>query len=227
MSRLCHTYSGTSRSDSRPPLLTNCAGLVLSIYHLEGRAGRFYDMAFSRFWDSVDKSGDCWVWTGKLTDAGYGHFWVKGERRAHRHAWALTYGSIPAGMCVLHRCDNRPCVRPDHLFLGTVADNNADMTAKGRNARGLKSGPYTKPESVRKGSRHHKAKLTEELVAAMRVLYLSGEVSCAELGRRHGVHSSTAARAILGQRWKHVNSSDKSTAYGRRIQARGPDGRYV
>jgi hypothetical protein len=92
-----------------------------------------------RFWLKVNKSGPvvrddlgpCWVWTGRTRNTGYGGFgrsWL-----AHRFAWELTNAPIADGLCVLHRCDNPPCVNPAHLFLGTQADNNRDCGAKGRN----------------------------------------------------------------------------------------------
>jgi len=87
-----------------------------------------------RFWAKVDRTDDCWLWTACRTTHGYGQFRPERSRgaQAHRVAWELTNGPIPAGMLVLHRCDNPPCVNPAHLFLGTQSDNMRDMYAKGR-----------------------------------------------------------------------------------------------
>lgn len=91
-----------------------------------------------RFWDKVNKTDDCWNWTGAVINSGYGTFFiakVNGVSRlklAHRVAWELANGPIPEGLFVLHRCDNRRCVRPDHLFLGTAKDNTHDAMRKGR-----------------------------------------------------------------------------------------------
>jgi len=89
-----------------------------------------------RFWGHVDKSdiGGCWLWIGTRS-RGYGHFTLNETRspeRAHRTAWRLVHGNIPHGIFVLHRCDNPACVRPDHLYLGTQADNIRDAFRKGR-----------------------------------------------------------------------------------------------
>jgi len=89
-----------------------------------------------RFWDKVVIGPNCWVWVGACDSNGYGR--VRRERRedgvegAQRMSWILANGPIPDGLFVLHHCDNPPCVRPKHLFLGTQADNLADCISKGR-----------------------------------------------------------------------------------------------
>lgn len=88
-----------------------------------------------RFWRHVDKSGDCWVWTARRAKGSKGYGLTTIGRvtvKAHRLSWQLANGPIPSGLHVCHRCDNPPCVRPDHLFLGTHQDNMADKVRKGR-----------------------------------------------------------------------------------------------
>lgn len=120
-----------------------------------------------RFWSKVNRNGPipahrpelgpCWVWIPPKHKLGYAYFRLDGRKtHAHRAAWTLTYGPIPDGLFVLHRCDNRACVRPDHLFLGTQQDNVADMNAKGRNARSQRTHcpqghPYDETNTWQKG----------------------------------------------------------------------------
>lgn len=86
-----------------------------------------------RFWNKVLKTDDCWTWTSAKSRKGYGLFWDGNKFvRAHRASYVLAFGPIPDGMCVCHHCDNPSCVRPDHLFIGTNADNVHDSIAKGR-----------------------------------------------------------------------------------------------
>lgn len=94
---------------------------------------------FDRYVSRSDSS--CWLWTGAKTAKGYGRITVGGRsREAHRVAFELARGEIPAGQYVCHTCDNRACVNPEHFFLGSVADNNADRVAKGRCAKGERHG---------------------------------------------------------------------------------------
>lgn len=167
-----------------------------------------------RFWSKVDKDGptvahvpgisNCWVWTGRPDHSGYGVcFVLKRIWMSHRFAWTWANGPIPDGMCVLHRCDNRPCVRPEHLFLGTRADNIADMRAKGRESRGERHKSRTHPETVTRGVRHHNALLTPRLVREARARFAAGE-PVRSIARDIGVSFPTVWKAAVRQSWKHV-----------------------
>lgn len=89
-----------------------------------------------RFWEKVEKTDACWIWQSTTDEDGYGFFKVRQPTvrmwRAHRYSWVLHFGPIPSGLFVCHHCDTPPCVRPDHLFLGTALHNNRDSIAKGR-----------------------------------------------------------------------------------------------
>jgi hypothetical protein len=110
----------------------------------------------------------CHIWVQSVDGWGYGQVYWEGKPwRAHRLSWTAHNGPIPAGMLVLHRCDNPACINPDHLWLGTNDDNMADMKAKGRARNGVLAGTY-KPPKGRRFSLPHRRKLTWEQVQEIR-----------------------------------------------------------
>ncbi len=144
-----------------------------------------------RFWDKVEKTDECWLWTA-FTVKGYGRFRMTNPRRmerAHRVAYTLCIGPIPEGMLVCHHCDVRNCVRPDHLFLGTIQDNNKDMFRKGRNWRGT-------------GSKI--SKLTDEKVITIRAAYAHGKVSQRSIADQHCVSQVAISQIVLRKTWTHI-----------------------
>lgn len=139
-----------------------------------------------RFFSKVKKQvSGCHEWIGFLMPNGYGQFHKDGKTAyAHRVAWEIANGSMPDGF-VLHKCDNRKCVNPDHLFVGSFDDNMADMMAKNRQAAGERSGH---------------AKLTKEIVLAIR-----SEVGLhREIGAKYGVTQSLVSMIRSGRIWKSV-----------------------
>lgn len=108
----------------------------------------------------IKNKDGCWGWSGCKANPGYGQFRHGGKReRAHRASWIIHFGSMPDGMCVLHKCDNRECSKPEHLFLGTNLDNIKDMISKNRH-----------PTLGKSGEENHKSKLNEDIVRQIRAL---------------------------------------------------------
>jgi hypothetical protein len=156
------------------------------------------DADVARFWSFVRKSAGCWEWTGGTIGLGYGGFWLSGRQvRAHRLSFQMHGGYIPAGQFVLHRCDNPPCVRPDHLYAGDHATNMRDRMERGRTARGDRM-----PHPRVHGSAHPRAKLTEADVAVIRAEYRPGRGG--DLMRRYGVSQASLWAVVHGKSWKHV-----------------------
>lgn len=143
-----------------------------------------------RFWEKVQKSDGCWIWTAHRSRTGYGKFLLDGKATtATRFCWELHNGGIPAGLFVLHKCDNPPCVNPTHLFLGSLSDNMQDSSRKGR---------------IVNGEHHHSAKLTPTIVRSIRKAFRPGKTNIAALARHHGISTTAMYRVIIKRTWKHV-----------------------
>lgn len=135
----------------------------------------------------VDDATGCWIWTAATMGSGYGVVRHHGHLTgAHRVSWELRNGLIPEGAVILHRCDNPPCVNPDHLSVGTHADNMADMKAKGRQGR---------------------AKLTPDDVRAIRQAFIRGSrlFGVRGLARRFGVSRRAIDFVVRGESWTQVS----------------------
>ena len=168
-----------------------------------------------RFFEKVNKKGPkhpklksrCWIFTGAGTrDGSYG--WIrtgKGTAQAHRVAYRNMIGPIPEGMDVCHKCDNPSCVNPKHLFLGNQRTNTLDAKKKGRLATGRKNGRYTSPGSSAHGGRHGSAKMTEQDVLRMRMLYRIPGVTHQLLSDEFGVTVATVGHALCGRSWRSVD----------------------
>lgn len=138
--------------------------------------------------DRVQIDEDCWLWTGSKQNGGYGTMWAGGRvRTTHRVAYEVFNGEIPNGLLVCHKCDNRACVNPAHLFVGTHKDNAMDMAKKGRCA--LQRAGMQRP----RGESHPKAKLSYNIAKLIRCDLARNE-SQLDVARKYGVSQATVSR---------------------------------
>lgn len=165
-----------------------------------------------RFWSKIDKNGPipahrpelgrCWVWTFS-TRSGYGAFRIGNRMHgANRVAWLIQHGPIPKGLCALHQCDNKPCVRGTHLFLGTKTENNTDRDAKNRQAR---------------GETNARAKLTKNKVIDIRSRYASGGTSHRKLAKEFNISRGYVSKIVNRKNWTHIGASDTRFDLHRRV----------
>jgi hypothetical protein len=165
--------------------------------------------ATRRFFRSVEKNANgCWEWRGEINKQnGYGHFYLAGRKiGAHRAAFRLLVGPFDESLFVCHHCDNPPCVRPDHLFLGTQKDNLQDASRKGRT-----KGPHFI------GSLNHSAKLSQDDVDEIRLRLSSGEMMKV-VAAEHGISRVTARMILYNKSWKDLGALTVRFVPGRRPQ---------
>jgi Mor family transcriptional regulator len=156
-----------------------------------------------RFEEKFAKTEGCWIWAAFIAPNGYGLFY-DGERDvgAHRYSYAAYVGQIPQGLIVRHKCDVPACVRPDHLHLGTQAENIQDKITKKRQSKGAKIG---------------NAKLTEDQIVALRSAYEAGASGHA-LATQFSISPAHVYKILRGQLWAHVNGAQPDLVTARRTE---------
>ena len=195
-----------------------------------GRIARRKAVLQEVFWSRATRqSSGCWEWPTTQTTGWYGRFVIDGvEHYAHRLAYEWTYGPVPEGMYVCHRCDNPPCINPDHLFLGTQTDNMRDMLAKGhagvwvhpeRLVRGDKHPSRLYPERRPRGDAHHArafgmqpnargrkvtAKVTLDQVRDIRRVYAEASATVAQLAIEYNLTKTQVRNILKNKCWKEV-----------------------
>jgi len=159
---------------------------------------RYISLLF-RFWSRVDFKDGCWEWLGTCYQNGYGQLRNENSviESAHRLSWRIHFGEIELEKCICHSCDNRICVNPKHLWLGTLKENSKDAVSKGRHISGFK----LKPNAVPHGVNHHCAKLNPSLVSQIKQLR-SENMSYREIGDRFCVNPQTVWNAVNKRSWK-------------------------
>lgn len=167
------------------------------------------EMEIERFLNKVRKTKDnsCWEWCGAISSTGYGNFTINGKTvGAHRVSYKMTFGDIPTGLFVLHKCDNPRCVNPSHLFLGTHTDNMNDMAMKGRRAQTIFQ------FEIRRGESCGRAILKDEQVIHVLQLPILTKQMAKSLSEKFGVSVGTIKKIReKNGNWKHLRHHSIST----------------
>lgn len=160
-----------------------------------GSETAFTELEKARFWTKVEVTNYCWLWKGAMAKNGYGLLTIRNRNySAHRVAYLICHGEIPSGLEILHSCDVRHCVNPDHLSVGTRGENVRDMHRKGRDN---KTPPF-------QGEEAPNAKLTEAGVREIRRLYAGGTYTQRQLAKQFDVSQKTIMWIINRITWKHI-----------------------
>lgn len=191
----------------------NCMALPLSMYHankrqtpehyqrlVKIRTENWKRSFVQRFWSRVQKTDGCWIWTAAHKPEGYGKMWMNGKlESAHRISWILTRGPIPDGLWVLHKCDNPPCVNPDHLYIGYRKENGRDAAERHRI-------PYGKDAYFSKcvGEKNFNARCTDQIVRDIRAKYVPRKFGLWRLSKFFGLPRTTIGNIVNRRTWKHV-----------------------
>jgi len=198
----CLRYADKNGSPS------SCVKCKHPSFRVGGNFNRTKERSIRDFWERVEKKGpsDCWPWTGTVGRHGRGSTSFLGKSlTAPRKAYIITHGDIPSHLCVCHSCDNPNCVNPKHLWLGTQAENVADMDAKGRRgaARGDNHPWRKKPHLIKRGSEQSRAKLNESQVVQIRQLADKG-ISRVDIASQFNVSKSLINAIVWRKVWTHV-----------------------
>ena len=153
------------------------------------------------FWSKVDKQNECWLWTGGISKSGYGNYRNTGS---HRYSYQITFGEIPQGMVIMHKCDVKVCVNPDHLSIGTYKDNSKDMVAKNRHRDW-------------RGERHGNCKLKEQDVLYIREHYKAGvnqtyPSNVPELAKQFNISEGSIRQIVRFERWKWLKEKNDASS---------------
>ncbi len=162
-----------------------------------------------RFWAKVNKNGPiirpelgpCWLWNGAIRPNGYGAAAVdRRDVNAHALAYQLTYGEVATGLSICHHCDNRPCVRPDHLYAGTPRQNTQDAIRRGR----MNVEAFAHNQFHVRGEQSPNAVLTESDVLAIRLALANKTATGLALAEQYGVAASTISAIKKRKLWSHL-----------------------
>jgi hypothetical protein len=173
----------------------------------------------ARFWSKIERRRGCWVWKARIDRGGYGIFSVSRQSlvRAHRYAWELLRGELPGAACLLHRCRERRCVNPAHLYLGSAHDSHApppiqatapSSSNDARRPSGDEHWTHKRPSLVRRGENSNLSKLRASDVTRIRALHARG-ASAGELAERFHVVRETVVNILRHRTWRSLGRKSK------------------